>query len=106
MDITLSRQEEALIARAVPKRRNEFTTVRACAHDALAGLGLAPVPLLPDERGAPGWPPGVVGSMTHCPGYGAAAVPRLPLYPPRRVERQATAFCSAPRSPCTRRGTR
>ncbi|WP_030321455.1 4'-phosphopantetheinyl transferase family protein [Streptomyces flavochromogenes] len=74
LDITLSPREEALIAGAVPKRRNEFTTVRACAHEALAALGLAPVPLLPDERGAPGWPPGIVGSMTHCAGYAAATV--------------------------------
>ncbi|MFE9796841.1 4'-phosphopantetheinyl transferase [Streptomyces goshikiensis] len=74
LDITLSPQEEALIARAVPRRRNEFTTVRACAHEALAALGLAPIPLLPDERGAPDWPPGVVGSMTHCAGYSAAVV--------------------------------
>ncbi len=26
-------------------------------------------PILPGERGAPGWPVGVVGSMTHCDGY-------------------------------------
>ena len=34
----------------------------------------AMVPILPGERGAPGWPDGVVGSMTHCDGYRAAAV--------------------------------
>ncbi len=73
-DVTLSPREEALVAGAAPRRRAEFTTVRACAHEALAALGRAPVPLLPDERGAPGWPPGVVGSMTHCVGYCAAAV--------------------------------
>lgn len=74
LDITLSPREEALIARAVTKRRSEFTTVRACAHEALAALGCTPGPLLPDERGAPSWPAGIVGSMTHCAGYGAAAV--------------------------------
>ncbi|MFF2012627.1 4'-phosphopantetheinyl transferase [Streptomyces sp. NPDC058195] len=73
-DTALSPEEEALIATAVPKRRAEFITVRACAREALAALGQPPVPLLPDERGAPSWPPGVVGSMTHCRGYGAAAV--------------------------------
>ncbi|GAA2345393.1 4'-phosphopantetheinyl transferase family protein [Dactylosporangium salmoneum] len=69
-------QEEPFVARAVDKRRREFTTVRACARSALAGLGVPPVPILPGDRGAPGWPPGIVGSMTHCDGYRAAAVAR------------------------------
>ncbi|MFL6163455.1 MAG: 4'-phosphopantetheinyl transferase [Jatrophihabitantaceae bacterium] len=66
--------EQAVLAKAVPKRRAEFSTVRACARQALAQLGIAPVPILPGERGAPRWPDGVVGSMTHCDGYRAAAV--------------------------------
>ena len=66
--------ERAVVARAVPKRRNEFGTVRWCARTALARLGVPPVPLLPGERGAPRWPDGIVGSMTHCDGYRAAAV--------------------------------
>ncbi|MCA6094699.1 4'-phosphopantetheinyl transferase superfamily protein [Streptomyces sp. SCA3-4] len=69
-------EEEALIARAVAKRRNEFTTVRACARTALGRLGIAPAPIVPGQRGAPQWPSGVVGSMTHCAGYRAAAVAR------------------------------
>lgn len=67
-------EEEPVIARAVAKRRREFTTVRHCARLALAQLGLPPAPVLPGERGAPDWPAGVVGSMTHCAGYRAAAV--------------------------------
>lgn len=67
-------EEEAVIARAVDKRRREFTTARGCARKALATLGLPPVPIVPGERGAPSWPEGVVGSMTHCDGYRAAAV--------------------------------
>jgi 4'-phosphopantetheinyl transferase EntD len=67
-------EEEAAIARAVDKRRREFTTARVCARAALSRLGLPPAPILPGQRGAPGWPPGVVGSMTHCPGYRAAAL--------------------------------
>jgi 4'-phosphopantetheinyl transferase EntD len=35
-----------------------------------------PAPILPGTRGAPGWPAGIVGSMTHCAGYRAAAVAR------------------------------
>lgn len=68
--------EQEAIARAVEKRRREFATVRVCARRALARIGQPPVPLLPGERGAPGWPAGVVGSMTHCAGYRGAAVGR------------------------------
>jgi 4'-phosphopantetheinyl transferase EntD len=68
--------EEALIARAVQKRRSEFATARHCARTALGGLGIAPAPILPGQGGAPQWPPGIVGSITHCAGYRAAAVAR------------------------------
>jgi 4'-phosphopantetheinyl transferase EntD len=34
------------------------------------------VPIVPGLRGAPQWPPGVVGSITHCAGYRASAVAR------------------------------
>ncbi|MFG1918438.1 4'-phosphopantetheinyl transferase [Micromonospora sp. NPDC048898] len=69
-------EEQAEVARAVAKRRAEFTTVRHCARAALATLGLPPAPILRGERGAPIWPAGIVGSMTHCAGYRAAAVAR------------------------------
>ncbi|GAA2080578.1 4'-phosphopantetheinyl transferase family protein [Actinomadura alba] len=69
-------EEEQVIARSVDKRRHEFTAGRACARRALAGLGVPPAPLLPGERGAPRWPAGIVGSITHCAGYRAAAVAR------------------------------
>jgi 4'-phosphopantetheinyl transferase EntD len=67
-------QELARIARAVPKRRREFTTVRLLARRALLRLGQPAVPLLSNRRGAPQWPAGFVGSMTHCDGYRAAVV--------------------------------
>jgi 4'-phosphopantetheinyl transferase EntD len=73
-DAVLFPEEAAVVARAVDKRRREFTTARACARRALAALGLPPAPILPGERGAPVWPSGVVGSMTHCDGYRASAV--------------------------------
>lgn len=73
-DVDLFPEEEALVARAVGKRRREFATARACARAALATLGVAPAPIVPGERGAPGWPPGIVGSITHCAGYRAAVV--------------------------------
>jgi 4'-phosphopantetheinyl transferase EntD len=73
---TLFPAEEAAIARAVDKRRREFSTGRACAHAALVKLGVPPAPILRGPRGAPEWPDGVVGSITHCDGYRAAAVAR------------------------------
>ncbi|MEV5463347.1 hypothetical protein AB0L17_35085 [Streptomyces cellulosae] len=66
--------ESGIVAGAVGKRRREFATVRWCARRALTDLGIAPVPILTGEGGAPAWPDGVVGSMTHCDGYRAAAV--------------------------------
>jgi 4'-phosphopantetheinyl transferase EntD len=73
-EVTLFTEEEAAIARSVNKRRHEFRTARLCARRALAALGLPAVPVLPGVRGAPQWPDGVVGSMTHCDGYRAAAL--------------------------------
>ncbi|GLZ42918.1 4'-phosphopantetheinyl transferase superfamily protein [Actinokineospora sp. NBRC 105648] len=66
--------EEAVVAKAVDKRRREFTTVRHCARQALARLGRPPAAIIPGERGAPQWPDGVIGSMTHCAGYRAAVL--------------------------------
>ncbi|TCO60467.1 4'-phosphopantetheinyl transferase EntD [Actinocrispum wychmicini] len=71
---TMFPEEAERVAKAVTKRRREFATVRDCARQALAELGVAPVALLNGERGAPQWPAGVVGSMTHCAGYRAAVV--------------------------------
>lgn len=67
-------EEQELVAGAVDKRRREFTTGRRCARSALNRLGIPPAPLLSGDRGAPRWPPGIVGSITHCAGYRAAAV--------------------------------
>ncbi|WP_380283754.1 4'-phosphopantetheinyl transferase [Kitasatospora purpeofusca] len=72
----LEPEEEAVVTRAVESRRREFTTVRHCARLALTRLGVPYRPLLPGLRGAPGWPDGVIGSLTHCAGFRAAAVAR------------------------------
>jgi 4'-phosphopantetheinyl transferase EntD len=69
-------EEATLVARATEKRRREFTTGRECARGALAALGVAAAPILRGYRGAPLWPDGIVGSITHCAGYCAAAVAR------------------------------
>ena len=80
LDEPLFPVELAAIASAVPKRQGEFRTVRGCARAALAGLGLDRPPMVPGERGAPSWPAGVVGSMTHCTGYAAAAAASSQLF--------------------------
>jgi 4'-phosphopantetheinyl transferase EntD len=73
-DGVLFPEEEQIIAHAVQARRREYATVRSCARACLARLGYQPVPILPGVGGAPSWPAGLQGSMTHCAGYAAAAV--------------------------------
>ncbi|WP_369249782.1 hypothetical protein [Streptomyces sp. R41] len=69
-------EEAAVCAEAGPRRRAEFTAGRWCAHRALAALGAGRVAVPRGARGMPVWPDGVVGSITHCEGYRAAAVCR------------------------------
>ncbi|MDH2430858.1 4'-phosphopantetheinyl transferase superfamily protein [Sphaerisporangium sp. TRM90804] len=73
-DPMLFPEEDKAIGQADEQRRAEFATARVCAHDALRKLGLRPSPVLPGLRGEPQWPAGVVGSITHCPGYRAAVL--------------------------------
>ncbi|MEU3860859.1 4'-phosphopantetheinyl transferase superfamily protein [Streptomyces sp. NPDC028722] len=75
-DSPLYPAEEALVTRAVTKRRREFAAVRGCARRAMEKLGVPPQPVISGERGAPRWPDGLLGSMTHCDGYCAAALVR------------------------------
>jgi len=67
-------EEESAVARAIESRRREFSIGRACARSALSKLGFPPcaVPSGPDRE--PLWPSGIVGSITHCAGFCAAAV--------------------------------
>ncbi|ASU79305.1 4'-phosphopantetheinyl transferase [Actinopolyspora erythraea] len=66
--------EEQYVARAVDKRRREFTVARSCARRALAELGHPGFAVHSGEKREPLWPSGVVGSITHCQGYCAAGV--------------------------------
>jgi len=66
--------EQHLVAGVVETRRCEFITARRCAREALKRLGHAPVPILSGDRRAPQWPDGIIGSITHCSAYRAAAV--------------------------------
>lgn len=69
-------EEAAAIARAVDKRKLEFTLGRTAAREALQKLGVAPValPQLPDR--SVGWPDQAWGSITHADGICAAIAAR------------------------------
>lgn len=66
--------ERALIPAASVKRRQEFATGRHCARLAMQNLGMAPVAILTDTNGAPCWPSGIVGSISHTHGLTVASV--------------------------------
>jgi len=75
--------ERALVASAGPERVAEFTAGRHCARLALASLdpSLARMPVLAGAGGAPVWPAGFVGSITHCPGWTGAVAARSGRWP-------------------------
>jgi 4'-phosphopantetheinyl transferase EntD len=75
--VPLSPDEEALVAGSSDKRRRDFALGRACARAALEQLGL-PGAVGRQAHGAPVWPSGVTGSITHTNGYAAAIVARQP----------------------------
>lgn len=71
---SLFAEEELVIRQAVAKRRQEFTTARWCARQAMSRLGHQPAAIVPGPRGEPQWPAGLVGSITHCAGYRGAVL--------------------------------
>jgi 4'-phosphopantetheinyl transferase EntD len=76
VDGVLSGDERDAVATALPGRRAEFVTGRVLARQALAGLGIRGGSIPVARSGAPVWPAGVVGSITHCVGLRACAVGR------------------------------
>lgn len=61
-------EEREAIAPMVASRQAEFATARACARAALVDLGIAAaVPRQAD--GAPLWPEGAIGSISHTKGF-------------------------------------
>jgi 4'-phosphopantetheinyl transferase EntD len=69
-------EEEAAVARAITRRRDEFTTGRRLAREALARLGCVAVGLPPDPDRVPRWPDGFVGTISHSGGLCVALVGR------------------------------
>jgi 4'-phosphopantetheinyl transferase EntD len=76
MEAPLFPAEEAAVSGAGAKRRAEFAAARGCARRALTSAGFEPGPVPRGPTGAPVWPAGVVGSITHCEGYRACAIGR------------------------------
>lgn len=70
----LSSGERGLVEDASPRRRSHFSSGRWCAKRAAASIGVTLDELLPADDGSPGWPPGIVGSITHTAGLAASAV--------------------------------
>lgn len=66
--------EQRCIKKAVEKRCREFAAGRSCSRQALRELGCTDAPIVQDHNGAPLWPQGIVGSITHSSTYAAAAV--------------------------------
>ena len=72
--VALHPDEEIHVAQSAEKRRRDFALGRACARAVLADLGHGDAMIAKGEGGAPLWPPGLAGSITHTAGYAAALV--------------------------------
>ena len=73
----LTADEARAIERAVEKRKREYVAGRQCARHALRRLGVEGFSLVNDADRAPGWPPGIVGTISHTHGWCAVAVARV-----------------------------
>lgn len=81
--------EAVLVAGMAARRQAHFAAGRACAHAALARLGAPSAPLLRDSTGAPAWPDGVTGSLSHCPEAAIAIVARRGDWPALGIDVEA-----------------
>lgn len=70
---TLLPEERMFVASAVEQRRREFAAGRSLARSLLASFGKE-APLRREADGRPVWPPGIVGSITHCATLAAVAI--------------------------------
>lgn len=76
LDGNLADDERDAVAMALPERRAEFVTGRVLARQALAVLGIQWASIPVARSGAPVWPAGLVGTITHSVGLRACAVAR------------------------------
>ena len=66
--------EQSICQNYGESRRRDFVAGRTVARRALHKLGHGAVPILKNESGAPIWPSGVTGSISHSGGHCATAV--------------------------------
>jgi len=69
-------EEQACVRHVVDQRKREFVAGRICARRALGRLGILRFPLVAGRDRAPVWPPGIIGSISHCADYCGVAVAR------------------------------
>jgi 4'-phosphopantetheinyl transferase EntD len=74
--LAIDHRDVDLLGHAVASRQREFLRGRACARQALTKLGVDAASIGRGAHREPLWPAGIVGSITHCLGYVAAAVAR------------------------------
>ncbi len=89
-------EESACVTRAVDKRKREFALGRACAREALLGIGVPPQPLVQLADRAVRWPAGCVGSITHADGYVAAIAAPLDVALGLGIDAEASARVRRP----------
>lgn len=59
-----------------PDRRNAFIAGRVAARSVIKQLGLTPEPIAAESNGAPNWPEGISGSISHSAGLSIAVADR------------------------------
>lgn len=79
-ELIVDPREKYLAKYMVPQRALEFLAGRFAAQCTLNALGVSGEAVLRGKAGEPIWPEGVVGSITHCKGYVAAATGVSALY--------------------------
>jgi|SRR5450432_1699074 4'-phosphopantetheinyl transferase EntD len=77
-DAKLYPSENIVIAGTSPQRRAAFRNGRACSRAALAKINVASVPIPVGAGGAPIWPKGIVGSISHTDSIAVAVVASTP----------------------------
>lgn len=91
----LTTRERMQLANRQPASLQASASARAAARDLLAARGITAVELLRNDTGAPVWPAGFVGSISHDSAFAAAAIadaaaipclgidiePAIPLHP-------------------------
>jgi enterobactin synthetase component D len=84
-DYPILPEEQALIARAVDRRRREFATGRWLAREGLRHFGLPDRPILIGRLRNPLWPQPVIGTISHDGDLCAVALRRKGMGPVRGI---------------------